>query len=74
MTISKRLKLADSLTFLAETLGADNPLVQRILDGTISAGAGGRAAVLGSKLASSATRRELYQGGEAVLIKVRLTR
>ena len=62
------LKLADSLTFLAETLGADNPLVQRILDGQ-SPRARASAAVLGSKLASSATRRELYQGGEAVLIK-----
>ena len=62
------LKLADSLTFLAETLGADNPLVQKLLDGQ-SPRARASAAVLGSKLASPATRRELYQGGEAALTK-----
>jgi hypothetical protein len=62
------LKLADSLTFLADALGEDNPLVQKTLAGQ-SPRARASAAVLGSKLASAATRRELYQGGETSLSK-----
>jgi hypothetical protein len=62
------LKLADSLTFLADALGEDNPLVQKTLAGQ-SPRARASAAVLGSKLASAATRRELYEGGPAALTK-----
>jgi hypothetical protein len=62
------LKFADSLTFLAEALGEDDPLVQKILAGQ-SPRARASAAVLGSNLASSVTRRELYQGGQAALTK-----
>jgi hypothetical protein len=62
------LKFADSLRFLAEALGEDDPLVQKILEGQ-SPRARASAAVLGSNLASSVTRRELYQGGQAALLK-----
>ena len=62
------LKLADSFTFLAEALGEDNPLVQKVLEGQ-SPRARASAAVLGSKLASRAVRRELYQGGQTALSK-----
>lgn len=62
------LKLTDSLTFLAETLGETNPLVERILDGQ-SPRARASAAVSGSQLASSAVRRALYQGGEESLLE-----
>ena len=56
------LKLTDSLTYLAESLGETHPLVQRILDDA-SPHARASAAVLGSKLAAPATRRQLYEGG-----------
>ena len=60
------VKLADSLTFLAEALGEDNPLVQKVLEGQ-SPQARASAAVLGLKLASPEVRCELYQGGRAAL-------
>jgi len=60
------LKLADSLTFLAETMGYNHPLVQKVLAGQ-SPQARASAAVRGSKLASSATRRSLYEGGETTI-------
>src|SRR5262249_25692639 len=52
------LKLTDSLQYLAETLGENHPLVRQILDGQ-SPHERAAAAVLGSKLASPATRRQL---------------
>jgi hypothetical protein len=62
------LKLADSLAFLAEILGDQNMLVQQVLAGQ-SPRARAYDLVRGSKLASSATRRALYQGGQAALDK-----
>lgn len=60
------LKLADSLTFLAETMGDNHPLVQKVLAGQ-SPQSRASAAVRGSKLASSTIRRRLYEGGEAAI-------
>jgi hypothetical protein len=60
------LKLADSLTFLAEALGNDNTLVRSVLDGQ-SPRARAVALVQGSKLGSSATRRQLYEGGQSAV-------
>jgi hypothetical protein len=60
------LTLADSLTFLAFQLGADDPLVKRILDGQAPAA---RAAELiqGTKVREAAFRRKLYEGGAAAV-------
>jgi hypothetical protein len=60
------LKLADSLTWLVESLGWTHPVVQRILAGQ-SPCERAAAAVRGSKLASAAVRRELYKGGPSAL-------
>ena len=60
------VKLADSLTFLAEALGQDNPLVQKVLERQ-SPRARASAVVLGSKLASPEIRREVYKGGKAAV-------
>ena len=60
------VKLTDSLTFLAEALGDDNPLVRRILNGQ-SPRTRAVAVVLGSKLASSAVRCQLYEGGQTAI-------
>jgi hypothetical protein len=63
------VKLADSLTFLATSLGADDELVVRVLDGK-SPVERGAAAVAGTDLGRRAPpstrpdrRRELYDGG-----------
>jgi hypothetical protein len=67
------VKLADSLTFLATTLGGDDPLVVRVLDGLPPAE---RAAglVAGTELGKRPdesgrrdVRRELYDGGQAAI-------
>jgi hypothetical protein len=60
------LTLADSLAFLACRLGADDPLVQRVLNGKPPPA---RAAELihGSKVRQSAFRRQLYEGGAAAV-------
>ena len=60
------LKLEDSLTWLAETLGADQPLVQKVLAGK-SPRERARELVHGTRLASPALRREYYQGGAQAL-------
>jgi hypothetical protein len=60
------LKLADSLTWLAEGLGWDSPLVQKVLAGR-SPRERAADAVRGTKLASAATRRQLYQGGQSAI-------
>ncbi len=60
------LKLADSLTFLAETLGDNHPLVRSVLGGQ-SPRARALAAVEGSKLGSPEVRREIYQGGQTAV-------
>ena len=64
------LKLGDSLTWLAESLGADQPLVQQVLAGKSPRE---RAAELvqATKLASPALRREYYQGGKTALDNAR---
>jgi uncharacterized protein (UPF0335 family) len=58
----ERTKLAGSLSFLAERLGGEHPLVVRVLDGKPPAA---RAAelVAGCGLADPARRRELARGG-----------
>jgi hypothetical protein len=60
------LKLADSLTWLAERLGWDSPLVQKVLAGK-SPHERAAEAVRGTQLASAATRRQLYQGGQSAI-------
>lgn len=60
------LKLTDSLSFLATELGADDPLVKKILAGKSP---GDRAAELinGTKVRDVAFRRQLYDGGAAAV-------
>jgi hypothetical protein len=60
------LKLADSLTWLAEGLGGDAPLVQKVLAGK-SPHERAFEIVHRTQLASAATRRQLYQGGQPAL-------
>jgi hypothetical protein len=72
-------KLADSLTALATALGADDPLVERVLAGqsprdraaALVAGTslGRRADAEPSATARRDTRRELYEGGAAVVAR-----
>jgi hypothetical protein len=57
------LKLADSLTWLAEQLGYDNHLVQEVLSGR-SPRARANELVRGSKLKDVAVRKQLYEGGK----------
>lgn len=56
------LKLSDSLTYLAEKIGADSALVKRVLAGK-SPRARASELVRGSKLADVAYRRTLFNGG-----------
>jgi hypothetical protein len=60
----ERAKLAASLTFLAENLGGEHPLVVRVLDGKAPAN---RAAelVAGTKLFHPDARKKLSEGGTA---------
>jgi len=60
------LKLADSLSWLAEGLGWDSPLVQKVLAGK-SPRERAADAVRGTQLASAAKRRQLYQGGQSAI-------
>jgi hypothetical protein len=57
------VKLTDSLTFLAGELGADDPLVKKVLNGKSPAD---RAAelVMGTKLKDVAVRKKLWEGGK----------
>jgi hypothetical protein len=59
-------KLADSLTFLAEALGGDHPVVKRVM---ANKNAESRAAELvrGTKLKDVAERKRLAQGGQAAI-------
>ena len=57
------LKLADSLTFLASELGADNDLVKKVLAGK-SPRERAYDLVSGSKLKDVAVRKQLYEGGQ----------
>jgi len=62
----EQLRLADSLTFLAEQLGYSDPLVQRVLAGKSPRD---RAAelVLGAKVRDVAVRQQLYRGGQSAV-------
>lgn len=62
----EKLKLADSLGFMVELLGADHPLVKQILDGKTPEV---RAAELidGTKLKDVAFRKELAAGGRQAI-------
>ncbi|HWH71879.1 MAG TPA: S46 family peptidase, partial [Candidatus Sulfotelmatobacter sp.] len=64
------LKLADSLTYLADNLGDTHPLVQKVLDGK-SPRERAAEVVGGTKLASVKVRRALYQGGQAAMAQAR---
>jgi hypothetical protein len=57
------LKLTDGLTFLAGTLGFDDPLVQKVLAGK-SPSARASELVKGSTLKEAETRKELFEGGQ----------
>lgn len=60
------LKLTDSLSYFATTLGVDDPWVARVLDGSSPAR---RAAALvrGTRVGDVAVRRKLYEGGADVV-------
>jgi hypothetical protein len=69
----ERVKLAASLTFLAEQLGGEHPLVTKILAGKNPAN---RAAelVAGTKLYDPAERKRIAEGGEASDTVIRLAK
>jgi hypothetical protein len=62
----EKLKLADSLAFMVELLGADNALVKQVLNGKTPEA---RAAEMieGTKLADVEYRKELAKGGKAAI-------
>ena len=62
----EKLKLADSLTWLAEKMGWSNPLVMRVLGGK-SPRARASELVAGTKLKDVAVRRALYEGGASAI-------
>jgi hypothetical protein len=60
----EQLKLADSLTLLAEQLGSENALVQKVLAGK-SPRARAAELVQGTKVKDVAFRKKLWEGGKA---------
>lgn len=58
----EKLKLADSLSYMVELLGADNPLVKQVLDGKTPE-ARADEMIEGTKLNDPAYRKELVAGG-----------
>jgi hypothetical protein len=62
----EKMKLADSLAFMVEAFGAENPLVKRVLDGKTP---DARAAELidGTKLNDAGFRRQLAAGGRQAI-------
>jgi hypothetical protein len=66
----EELQLADSLTFLAEELGATNQLVQQILDGK-SPRERARQLITDTKVNDVAIRKTLYAGGAAAVTAAR---
>jgi Peptidase S46 len=62
----EKLKLADSLGFMVELLGADNPLVKQILNGKSPEVRAGEL-IDGTKLKDVAFRRELAAGGSKAI-------
>jgi hypothetical protein len=59
-------KLGDSLGWLCEQLGAEDPLVQKILAGK-SPHVRAAELVIGTALSDIATRKQLYEGGQKAL-------
>src|SRR5205823_12309348 len=62
----EHLRLADSLPYLAEQMGYDNPLTQRILGGRSPRDRAGEL-VHGSKLKDVAVRKKLWEGGKSAV-------
>ena len=62
----EKLKLTDSLGFMVELLGADNPLVKEVLAGKTPE-ARASELIAGTKLDDVAYRKELAQGGKAAI-------
>jgi hypothetical protein len=62
----EKLKLADSLGFMVELLGADNALVKQVLDGK-SPEARANELITGTKLKDVEFRKELAKGGKAAI-------
>ena len=62
----EKLKLADSLGFMAELLGNDHPLVQQVLDGKTPE-ARAEELISGTKLKDPAYRKELAAGGRQAI-------
>ncbi len=62
----EKLKLADSLGFMSELLGADHPLVKQILNGKTPA-ARADELIAGTKLKDAAYRKELATGGSKAI-------
>jgi peptidase S46-like protein len=58
--------LADSLTEMQDTLGKDNPDVQKVLNGKTPADAA-RELIASTKLDDVAVRKQLYQDGQAAI-------
>ena len=63
---NEKLKLADSLAFMVELLGADNALVKQVLDGK-SPEARANELIAGTKLENVEFRKELAKGGKAAI-------
>jgi hypothetical protein len=62
----EKLKLADSLGFMVELLGADHPLVKQVLDGKTPE-ARAEELISGTKLKDVAYRKELAAGGQKAI-------
>src|ERR1043166_1443646 len=62
----EKLKLADSLDYMVELLGADNPLVKQVLDGK-SPEARANELIDGTKLGDVEIRRQLAKGGKEAI-------
>ncbi len=62
----EKLKLADSLGFMVELLGADHPLVKQVLDGK-SPEERANEMITGTKLKDVAYRKELAAGGQKAI-------
>ena len=62
----EKLKLTDSLGYMVELLGADNPLVKQVLDGKTPE-ARANELIEGTKLGDPAYRKELAAGGQKAI-------
>jgi hypothetical protein len=62
----EKVKLADSLTFLANQMGGDNPLVRKVLAGK-SPSDRAYELVSGTKVKDAEFRKKLYKGGKEAL-------